>query len=122
MEEVNEKTLQTTKKYKGIFIAQLIILVLITAFLVYGFIDVVVDPDETSRAIGIVFYLTIFLVFCGGIGYVVSMILGVIGLVLSVKAKKQGLAETKTMVKFIVTTALPVVIWLALYIACYAIA
>lgn len=110
----NEQTIEPRKNnklLKAFKITYLIIYSLLTLFLILTYIDVMVNPSDMQN-LGIALYLVIFVLIIGGIGYAVSLIFAVTGLVISIKKK----VKKSTLAFYIVATALPVVTELAFII------
>ena len=107
----NEQTIEPVKNnklLKAFKITYLIIYSLLTLFLILTYIDVMVNPSDMQN-LGIALYLVIFVLIIGGIGYAVSLIFAVTGLVISIKKK----VKKSTLAFYIVATVLPVVTELA---------
>ncbi len=93
----------------------IIIYVALTAFLTWGLIDTLTTPSENSSlALGI--YLAIVVIIFGGIGYALSLITAVVGLIAAtVKHAGKG-----NVIFFIVAVLLPIVTEIAFVLICQA--
>lgn len=84
-----------------------------------GFFDAL-NSEETAAGLAAVFFVIIIFAY-GGIAYLVDVVLSLIGMIMAiVNFKRAGLDNhdkaKKTMVKTIVTTVLPVVTYLAIFV------
>ncbi len=94
------------KKYKAykIIIALVFAIVTILSSIMLG--DIIIS----ERNIGTPFALVVWLALAIP-SFAVAMIMSLIGTIISAIKKKQGLCDTKTLVYFIVFTALPIVVF-----------
>ncbi len=76
---------------------------LVTAYLVYGLIDVLSSGGNVS--LGIAVYLTFSVIILGSIGYIITLIPAIIGLISSI-AKEAGLFS---ILYFVVFILLPII-------------
>lgn len=116
--DFNQTPLIEKKKYNGLFITETVFLVLVSVILAVRLFGVLTEPDAENRALALAMYILFMLVIIGSLGYGISLILGIIGLICSATAKSNGQASKGTVVKFVIMTVLPVVLWLAFYLIC----
>ena len=87
--------------------------VIVTAVLLYGLIDLLVAPSENfSFALGL--YLAIIVIILGFIGYIITLVPAVIGLIYSI-VKKSGKANV---IYFLVFSLLPILTEATFIIVC----
>ena len=102
-----EQVIIKNKKYTVLKILSAVGYGLITLFMLYVFFDALSEVRENGFAIlGYVIILVMV-----GICYLVPLILSTIGLILSAIARLKGESTIRTVIYFIVFTALPLVSW-----------
>ena len=95
-----------SKKFTGLKIFWFIIFVAMTAFLLYGLIDVLSSKGQDGWQVALVAYLTIMVIIIGMIGYGVCILIALFGIVLSLINK----GETKSsLISFMVMAVLPII-------------
>ena len=95
----------------------IIIYVLLTAFLAWGLIDTLTAPSENA-SLGLAIYLAIVVIIFGGLGYAVSLISAILGLIVAI-VKRSGKGNVAF---FIIAIFLPVVTEIAFILICQALA
>lgn len=80
-----------------------VIYIAVTAYLVYGFLDIVISPSE-NVSLELAVYLTFSVIIIGGIGYIISLIPAIIGLISSIVSGEGG-----NVLFFIIAVILPIV-------------
>ena len=78
---------------------------IVTIFLVVQYVEVATIVDQANKAVSLALYLAIFVIIFGGIGYGLSLIISIVGLIFAC-IKKVGRG---TITFFITTTILPII-------------
>ena len=78
-----------------------VLFVAVTAFLVYGLLDIVISPSENA-SLELALYLTFNVIIIGSIAYIITLIPAIIGLISSIVAGEGG-----NIVFFIIAVLLP---------------
>ena len=103
-EEINENSQTKEIKLKALKIISVVCYAIVSAFLVYLLLSVVINPGTNyNLAVGV---CLIFGLVFGGIGYLVTLIPTIIGLIISIVKREKGCTK-KTRVFFIIFTILP---------------
>lgn len=87
----------------------------ITAFILIQYFELLSIADEPSHGLSLAVFLIVIVLIIGGIGYGVSLIFAVIGLILSI-IKKSGKGNV---VFFSIATALPIITEGVFILLCY---
>ena len=103
--------MENLKKYTPFKIILTVLYIVITGFLLFAFIDALNKTGEHVQ-LGIALTYAIVVILFGGIAYGVSLVLGLIGLIISAIGVKRNYSSIGTLVYFIVFTALPIVTYL----------
>lgn len=111
MSNTKSKLLTTLK------VIYLIIYIALTAYLVWGLLDIVITPSS-NPSLEVAVYLTIVVIIIGGIGYIVSLIPAIIGLIYSI-VKRAGKGN---IIFFIVAIILPIISEIAFIVTCQMLA
>ena len=99
-------------KYKVLWIITPILYSLVTLCLVYTLYDTVVGANPDTLGLSLALWLTLFLIIFGTFGYIAAMIPPIIGLILTIVRRPNGL-RVGQLIYFIVFTILPVLSWIA---------
>ena len=99
-------------KYKVLWIITPILYSLVTLFLVYTLYDTVVGANPDTLGLSLALWLTLFLIIFGTFGYIAAMIPPIIGLILTIVRRPNGL-RVGQLIYFIVFTILPILSWIA---------
>ena len=102
-----EQVVVKNKKYTVLKILSAVFYAIITAFIIYCFLDALIESKENGFAV--LGYVLILVTV--GISYLLPLILSVVGLILSAVAKSNGQATLKTVIYFLIFTALPLISW-----------
>lgn len=100
---------QKSGKFLALRILAPIFFAITTAFLVYTFIDIIIDPGSNQGLSFALWYTLIFIIFGTG-GYIVSIIFPLIGMLLTLFRRPQGL-RVGQLIYFIIFTILPIIFW-----------
>lgn len=95
----------------------IIIYVLLTAFLAWGLIDTLTAPSENA-SLGLAIYLAIVVIIFGGIGYALSLVVAILGMIVAI-VKRAGKGNVAF---FIVAVLLPILTEMAFIFICQALA
>ncbi len=105
------------KKNTLLIVLQVIVAVLfvgLTAFLVGGLINEINTPPANTEntidlsGLGLALYLIIVIILIGGAGYLLNTILSIVGLIISLSKRKDGVGKG-TIIYFIIFIALPII-------------
>lgn len=102
-----KQVVATNKKYTVLKILSAVFYAIVTAFIIYCFFDALVESKENGFAV--LGYVLILIT--AGISYLLPLILSVVGLILSAVAKSKGQGTIKTVIYFLIFTALPLISW-----------
>ena len=86
----------------------------LTVFLVSGLINEITKPPVNSEntidlsGLGLALYLIIVIILIGGAGYLLNTILSIVGLIISLSKRKDGVGNG-TIIYFVVFIALPII-------------
>ena len=94
------------KNFKAYKIIVAIIFAIVTVLSSIMLVDIISKVNGLGTAVGFIVWLILAI-----IGFSTSMVVSLIGTITSAIKKKQGLINTKTLVYFIVFTALPIVVF-----------
>lgn len=94
------------KNFKAYKIIVAIIFAIVTVLSSIMLVDIISNGNGLGTAVGFIVWLILAI-----IGFSASLIVSLIGMITSAIKKKQGLSNTKTLVYFIVFTALPIVVF-----------
>ena len=97
-----------------------IIYTLLTGFFISMLIDVAGTPPAQDgsfdgKGLALAVFLIMLIVF-GGIGYIINLILSIVGIVVSSNAKKKELCGMGRVIYFVVFTLLPLITFIAFLI------
>ncbi len=102
-----------SKFVKALKIIYAIIYLAVTVYLVWGLLDIVIHPVD-NMALSTALYLSIVVIIFGTIGYIISVVVALVGLFVSI-----GKKEPKgSIIYFIVATLLPVLTEAIIIIIC----
>lgn len=91
-------------KYKSLLVFKILFIVayvLMTAFLVWNFIDAL---NSENVGLSLALYLALIVIIIGSIGYIVCLTLAIIGLIISIIKKTKP-----NIITFIIFTFLPII-------------
>ena len=91
-----------------------IFFVITTAFLGYTFIDILVNPGS-NQGLSFAFWYALVFIIIGSGGYIISMICPIIGVILTLVKRPQGL-RVGQLVYFIIFTVLPILFWVLILV------
>lgn len=94
------------KNFKAYKIIVAIIFAIVTVLSSIMLVDIISKGNGLGTAVGFIVWLILAI-----IGFGASLIVSLIGTITSAIKKKQGLSNTKTLVYFIVFTALPIIVF-----------
>ena len=94
------------KNFKAYKIIVAIIFAIVTVLSSIMLVDIISKGNGLGTAFGFIVWLILAI-----IGFSVSMIVSLIGTITSAIKRKQGLCDTKTLIYFIVFTALPIMVF-----------
>lgn len=115
--EFNANEQLKEKKFTGLKIVWAVIFIAITAWMIWGLADVLASKGQKGWGIGLALYLTLIVMVFGSIGYVIDIIIAIVGVVLSVRNLNETTSK-KTLISFIVMAVLPIVVEATLIITC----
>lgn len=115
--EFNANEQLKEKKFTGLKIVWAVIFIAITAWMIWGLADVLASKGQKGWGIGLALYLTLIVMVFGSIGYVIDIIIAIVGVVLSVR-NLNATTSKKTLISFIVMAVLPIVVEATLIITC----
>ncbi len=120
LETVTETTAPTpakkkSGKYKVLWIITAILYALVTLFLAYTLYDTLVGADPDTKGLSLALWLTFIFIIFGTFGYIATMIPPIIGLILTIVRRPNGL-RVGQLIYFIIFTLLPVISWFAFFI------
>lgn len=95
----------------------LIIYLALTVYLAWGLVDIVITPSS-NQSLEIAVYLTFMVIMIGGIGYIVSIIPALIGLIACITKR----AGKGSIIFFIVAVLLPIISEFVFITACQMLA
>jgi len=94
------------KNFKAHKIIVTIIFAIVTVLSSIMLVDIISKGNGLGTAFGFIVWLILAI-----IGFSASMIVSLIGTITSAIKRKQGLCDTKTLIYFIVFTALPIMVF-----------
>lgn len=106
-----------TKKFLALKIISAVIFSVVTALLVWWFLEVLSTPlvsESTNgvtineRSLALAFFIVIGLIIVGGIGYSINLVLSITGIILSSINYKKRTTAKGSLIFFIIFTILPV--------------
>jgi hypothetical protein len=103
--------MEKSRKYTILKVAVTILYIAITAFLIGSVIDSMHAEGEAVQ-LGIALTYAIIVVIIGGIAYGISLIPSIIGIVLTSVGLKRKTNSFKSLLYFIIFTALPIITYL----------
>ena len=108
------------KRFKVLKILQAVFFILTTALLLLGLKDVITAETEQAKGVALVFYLLFFWAIFGGIGYFVSCILGLVGLITAIISYKKTKEPTpkNNIIYFAISLGVIVEVFLVIYAVC----
>jgi hypothetical protein len=116
----NVKT--NNKTYTILKIIWGIIVVALTAWLVWELIDIVNKTDDTSKGIELAVYLILMVIIFGIIGYGISALIGLVGAVVAFINLKKGLTTKGNFICFVIMAIVPIILEVGFIIACQLLA
>ncbi len=114
---INEQTAKTKDKKGKLLVLRVlapILFGLTTAFLVYTFVDILIDPGSNQGLSFALWFALIFVIFGSG-GYIASIIPPLIGVIITLVKRPQGL-RVGQLIYFIIFTALPILFWVLIFV------
>jgi len=118
----NVQTNNKNKIYTILKIVWGIIVVALTAWLVWGLIDVINNPNEANRGLELAVYLTFIVIIFGVIGYGISTLIGLVGAVVAFINLRKGLTSKGNLICFVIMALVPIILEAGFIIACQLLA
>ena len=118
----NEKETTSPKKLTAVKIVWLVVMAVLTAWLVWGLVDVINTHDQTTSGLSLAVYLVIMVLIFGGIGYGVCALIGIVGTIVVAVNIKKGITTKGTLAWFICMIVIPIVFETAFIVVCKLIA
>lgn len=98
------------KRYRFLSVLITVIFVAITAYLIYGVVDVSKIPaDASGRGISVAAFLAFGVIIIGGIGNGVVLLLSALGTLISAVGYRRGKVEFGTLLHFIMFMIFPII-------------
>ena len=106
------------KKFTPLKVIWLVVFAITTFWIIWGFVDLMSFRGKTDWGFAFALYLTISVGVLGTAGYLLSVILGAVGVFISLKAFRNDKATKKTLICFVVMTLLPIVVEGLVFVVC----
>lgn len=114
VEVIEQPEKPVMRKYKGLKIAIAIVFALACLFYVINYIDLFNSSTSENFGITLGFFLAIVVILCAPMVFAPTIVLGIIGIILSSIGLKRKYSTTGSLIYFIVFTLLPFVLYFAM--------